>query len=100
MHDSAHRQNTKTITNIFTKMKLSVLPWPGNSQHLNMIKNVWELLKRKVAKENTKSRRNFTELLKKAWHHDETENFLIKFIQSMPTRAYAVIDSKEVSTKY
>lgn len=101
MHDSAPCHKAKSVTTFLEMKQIKVLPWPGNSPDLNPIENAWELLKRKISKENTTNKQNLIEALIKVWHHDEElkEN-VQKCIQSMPKRVQAVIDAKGGSTKY
>ena len=45
MQDGAPCHTAKIINEFFTKEKILVLPWPGNSPDMNPLENCWSRLK-------------------------------------------------------
>ena len=41
----------KRVKEFLVQKNINLLPWPGNSSDLNPIENIWELMKREIAKE-------------------------------------------------
>lgn len=76
------------------------LAWPGNSPDLNPIENCWALLKRFVAKKNTKTKEGFKQAIKEVWQNEITTEYCQKLINSMPARIAAVITARGGHTKY
>ena len=50
MHDGAPAHRTKLVTKRLRERDIPVLEQPGNSSDLNLIENVWNMMKNKVQK--------------------------------------------------
>ena len=55
IHGGAPGHRSKVISDYFTKSKVAVLDWPGNSPDFNPIENLWSYIKNKMAEKQTSS---------------------------------------------
>ncbi len=97
--DLAPAYTAKGTKSWFNDHGVTVLDWPANSSDLNLIENLWGIVKRKMR--NT--RPNNTDDLKatiKAARASITPEQCHRLIDSMPRRIDAVIQAKGVPTKY
>jgi transposase len=76
------------------------LTWPGNSPDLNIIENLWAILKRKVRARNPKTLWELENTIMEAWEKDISPDIIKNLFNSMPRRIKAVIKSKGGITKY
>ncbi|GFU06194.1 uncharacterized protein TNCV_4765041 [Trichonephila clavipes] len=51
MQDGAHCHTARSILAFLAETNIPLLDWPGSSPDMNPIENVWELMKREVAKD-------------------------------------------------
>ena len=98
--DSAPAHTAIVVKNWFRNNKISVLDWPGNSPDLNPIENLWNVLKRKVAKHAPSSIQDLTFWLKRVWCTEITPELCKKLIHSMPHHIKTVLKYKGSVTKY
>lgn len=95
MQDGAPCHTAKSIKIFLKDKNIPLLDWPGNSPDLNPIENVWELLKKEVAKENITNKVVLIESIIKHWNHNaRLQEMAENCIKSMPKRVQAVIDAK------
>jgi transposase len=78
----------------FNKME-----WPANSLDLNLIENVWRVLKHRIGKRFPKTLDELRQYLIEEWDKLELKDF-IHCIKEMPERCQAVIDVKGGHTKW
>lgn len=81
MQDGAPCHTSRMSTDVLNRMKIKVLPWPGNSPDMNPIENVWRVLKIEVRKmmeelkQNNNNQLSDLEMLKYAisecWYKNE-----------------------------
>lgn len=101
MHDGAPCHKAKSISAYLKAKNIDVLDWPGNSPDMNPIENVWELLKREIAKKCITNKVGLIETLIKEWNHNpHLQDTIQACIDSMPRRIEAVIAAKGELTKY
>lgn len=101
MHDGAPCHKAKSITAFLREKGIQVLDWPGNSPDMNPIENVWELLKRAVAKSAITTKRELIEKIIFEWNHNpHIKDTVQSCIESMPRRIKALIAVKGGHTKY
>lgn len=101
MQDSAPCHKAKSVSKFLNENKVKLLDWPGNSPDLNPIENLWEVMKREIAKENITTKQRLIERLTQVWHETEiVQENAKKCIDSMPRRIQAVIRAKGGVTKY
>ncbi|GFX94525.1 transposable element Tcb2 transposase [Trichonephila clavipes] len=65
MQDGAPCHTTRSIKAVLTEQNIPLLDWSGNSPDMNPIENIWELMKREVAKDVIT---NKTQLLERIIH--------------------------------
>ncbi|GFT16090.1 putative transposase like protein [Trichonephila clavipes] len=91
----------RSIKAFLAEQNIPLLDWPGNSPDMNPIENIWELMKREVAKDVIT---NKTQLLERTIHvcnhHPQMQETVQSCIDSMPRRIEALIAAKGGSTKY
>ncbi|GFV51736.1 uncharacterized protein TNCV_1320921 [Trichonephila clavipes] len=95
MQDGALCHTARSIKAFLAEQNIPLLDWPGNSPDMNLIENVWELMKREVTKDVIT---NKTQLLKRiihVWnHHPQMQETVQPCIDSMPRRIEALIAAK------
>ncbi|CAK9801759.1 Transposable element Tcb2 transposase [Anthophora quadrimaculata] len=101
MQDGAPCHTAKKIKIFLQEQKIPLLPWPGNSPDMNPIENVWEYLKRELAKENITTKTKLIERIIYHWHHNVALKEIAQTcIDSMPRRVAALRQAKGGLTKY
>ena len=76
-----------------------LMKWPANSSNLNLIKNVWRLLKGRIQRRFPTTEEEVRRYAEKEWDKLEPEDFE-KYIDNMKKRYLAVINANEGPTKY
>ena len=99
-HDSGPTHAAKKVKDWLRGNEVQVLNWPGNSPDLNLIENLWMLLKRKVRQHNPKSPQELMYFIKRTWCNEISADVYQKLMSSMPNRLRNVIKNKGYSTKY
>ncbi|GFX34304.1 uncharacterized protein TNCV_3226511 [Trichonephila clavipes] len=83
------------------EQNIPLLDWPGNSPDMNPIENIWELMKREVAKDVITNKTQLLErMIHVCNHHPQMQETVQSCIDSMPRRIEALIAAKGGSTKY
>ena len=98
--DGAPAHTAKIVQKWFKDNKIDVLDWPGNSPDLNPIENLWELLKRKLAKKSPKNLQDVRYWLIRIWCTEISNELCQNLAKSMPKRIRDVLHKKGQQTKY
>ena len=99
-HD-ATSHTARSVHDFLQDRNVSVLPWPGKSQDLNLIEPVWDLLDWRVRARAIPSR-NVLELagaLAEEWGNISQQE-LANLVQSMRRRCTAVLNAAGGHTRY
>lgn len=101
MHDGAPCHMAKSIKKFLDEHQIPVLPWAGNSPDMNPIENVWEFLKRELAKEKITTKVQLVERIIYHWNHNQNlKQIALNCIDSMPRRVDALLKARGGLTKY
>ncbi|KAJ4440947.1 hypothetical protein ANN_10796, partial [Periplaneta americana] len=94
MQNGAPCLTARRVKTFVASKNIPLLPWPGNSPDFNPIENVWDLVKREMAK-NITTRVRLIERLIHVWNHNKRiQEIIQKCIVSMPKRIEAAIKAK------
>lgn len=78
---------------------VATLDWPANSPDLNVIENVWGILKKKLGKMKPTNLQQLENCITTCWN-EVTSDDCQRLVDSMPRRIQAVINAKGAATKY
>ena len=88
------------ITKWLGEQNIDILgPWPGNSPDLNLIENLWSILKRLVDKQKPTNSDKLQALIMQEWAAI-SQDVAQKLIDSMPGRIAEVLKKKGQHCKY
>lgn len=99
LQDGAPCHTSKKTKKWLADNKIPLMDWPGNSPDLNPIENLWNIMKNKVAKENTSSIEKLKTAILKVWI-DFSTTYLENLAFSMPKRLQDVLKCNGEPTKY
>lgn len=101
MQDGAPCHTARSVKAFLEEKNIPLLAWPGNSPDMNPIENVWEFLKREVAKHVITNKTQLLEKIIEVWNHNPNlQETVQSCIDSMPRRIQALIAAKGDTTKY
>ncbi|GFV28220.1 putative transposase like protein [Trichonephila clavipes] len=69
MQDGAPCHTARSIKAFLAEQNIPLLDWPGNIPDMKPIENVWELMKRKVAKDVITNKPHLLERIIHVWNH-------------------------------
>ncbi|GFS68872.1 uncharacterized protein TNCV_409461 [Trichonephila clavipes] len=91
----------RSIKAVLAEQNIPLLDWRGNSLDMSTIENVWELMKREVAKDVITNKTQLLERIIHVWnHHPKMQETVQSCIDSMPRRIEALIAAEGGTTKY
>lgn len=100
-HDGAPCHNANPVKQWLASQDVAVIgPWPGNSPDLNIIENVWKIMKNRVARLNPTSEENLINCIKQVWVTDISIEACQSLACSMPNRIKEVLKNKGYHCKY
>lgn len=91
--DNAPCHKARMITNFLNNVGVTTLDWPPQSPDLNIIENVWSLLKRKRTVSLNKTREETISEISFLWKEVSPE-ILQNLVDSVPRRLQKVIEAK------
>ncbi len=97
--DLAPVHTAKGTKSWFSDHGVTVLDWPANSPDLNLIENLWGIVKRKMRDTRPNNADELKATVKETWASIPPQQ-CHKLITSMPRRIEAVIKAKGAPTKY
>ena len=99
LEDNDPKHTSKIAKMYRKKHQIQRLDWPANSPDLNPIENVWNMLKKRVAKYHSHNLNQLRTAIKKVWY-SLSPTIARNLVLSMPIRMQAVIDAKGDSIEY
>ena len=93
--DNDPKHTSKVVKEWFGLKKIEVMKWPAQSPDLNPIENLWELVDRRIVRQDHVRQDTFFTQVKQAW-----ESIPTNIIASMPRRCEAVLKNNGFATKY
>lgn len=97
--DNDPKHTSRLVKTWLNDHNITVMNWPPQSPDLNPIENLWEIVKRKINRENVKNADDFFKRVQTAWN-EVPPNIIQNLIESMPRRCKAVVKNKGFATKY
>ncbi|GFV71037.1 transposable element Tcb2 transposase [Trichonephila clavipes] len=95
MQDGAPCHTARSIKAFLEERNIPLLDWLGNSPDINTIENVWELMKREMAKDVIANKTQIFERIIHMWnHHPQMQGTLQYCIDSMSRRIEALKEAK------
>ena len=86
--------------NWFQTKNVRELKWPGISPDLNLIENLWTLIKKKVSTSNPTTMDELKRIIKDIGCKDIDQNVYKNLTDSKPSRIQKAIKNKGYHTKY
>ncbi|GFV50851.1 transposable element Tcb2 transposase [Trichonephila clavipes] len=101
IQNGAPCHTSRSIAAFLVEQNIPLLDWPGNSHDMNPIENVWELMKREVAKDVITNKMQLLERIIRVWNPPpQIQETVQSCIDSMTRRIEVLIAAKGGSTKY
>ena len=92
---------SRSLKAFLHEQNIPLMSWLGNSPYMNPIENVWEPVKREMAKDMIISEQQLIVELIEVWNHNsKLQETVQECINSMPRRINVLIDAKGGTTKY
>ena len=89
-HDRAPAHASTSTSNCLEELAIPSIPWPAKSPDLNLIENIWALMKNSVEKRNPSSKNQLKECIQTAWNEIPLET-ITNLYASMRSRLERVI---------
>ena len=103
-HDGAGPHRANIVKDWLRENDIEVLTWPAQSPDLNLIENLWNMLKEEVGPLNhigPNQKEELVEVVNEAWSRIKRKRtVLTKLYNSMKKRLQEVIDKAGAQTKY
>lgn len=100
MQDGAPCHTSKSTISYLDQKKICVLSdWPPQSPDINIIENMWSVLKEKVSRTCPKSLEDLWIQIQKEWY-DIDYYLVLKLYDSIPERLNVILKNKGLHNKY
>ena len=99
MHDLAQCHNSKSCRTFLKCKGISVLECPGNSPDMNLIENVWNIIKKVIGNQIPCKRKEMWDKVCDTWY-SVAPNVLEELYNSVPRRIADLYKAKGDATKY
>jgi hypothetical protein len=83
--DNASSHVSKFSREEMKKLDIKVIDWASESSDLNIIEEIWAIMKRRVEQKNPRYLEEFKEVIQEVWN-EITPEFIKSYIDSMPNR--------------
>lgn len=98
--DGARCHTSRSTRKWFHEQDMEILdPWPANSPDLNIIENLWPVLKERVYMRSFRTEQGLFRIVKEEWDKIELRE-IRKLVQSVPDRLQQVLDRDGGHTDY
>lgn len=98
-HDNDPKHSARTVREWLLYNCPTCLKTPPQSPDINVIENVWSMLKTKVAERNVSNKNELKTVVVEEWNSISPQYTQI-LVESMPKRLQAILDNKGGPTKY
>jgi hypothetical protein len=99
MEDGASQHTAKLTTQLHNLNSIDKMCWPANSPNLNLIENIWHLLKQSVTKRLLRTLAELRQCIEEEWAALQLSD-LARYIGNINEHYQAVIDAKGGHTKW
>jgi transposase len=98
--DNAPCHQSRSTMAFLEEHNINTMPWPPYSPDLNIIENLWGVMKRKIHRKPYTGQETLIEAVQELWSSQEIQDMTIRLCDSMPTRIAACINSRGGYTSY
>ena len=99
MQDNASIHRARETLALISQLGFDVMSWPANSPDLNLIENVWSLLKHRIGLHFPTTREEVVNAIQIEWK-SLTSSDIARVCQTMRRRCEVVIDARGGHTKW
>ena len=80
----------------FEETDITILDWPGNSPDLNLIENLWAIIKRRNKKTDCSTvEKLISAIIRTRYHDDEVVKMCSTLVDSMPKRVKMLLKAND-----
>ena len=98
--DNAPCHKSRQALHFFNSHKISIMDWPSHSPDLNLIENLWGILKKQIARTARLTKESVIESTDGNWRDDDLPIICNSLAASMPRRIRQCIRNKGGAIDY